>query len=65
MKYACDFSDIWMGDVTEHHLDTSPVDTLHFTVYRDDTFDVLLHDDEEEIPEDQLKSRNPRHNLLA
>ena len=47
--HACDFSDIWMGEITQKHLDDCPVNTLHFTLYRDDVFDILLNGDEQEI----------------
>ena len=33
---ACDFSDVWMGDITEHHINTCTIDTLKFHLYRDD-----------------------------
>ena len=45
--HACDFSDIWMGDITQKHLDTCPVDTLHFTLYRDDALDILLNGEQD------------------
>ena len=45
--HACDFSDIWMGDVTQKHIDTCPVETLHFTLYRDDGLDVLLNGEQD------------------
>ena len=45
--HACEFSDIWMGDITEHHVNTSPVNTLHFSLYRDDGMDILPNGGEE------------------
>merc|ERR1711923_40916 len=45
--HACDFSDIWMGDITQKHLDTCPVQTLHFVLYRDDGFDLLRNGEQE------------------
>ena len=47
--HACDFSDIWMGEITQKHLDDCPVDTLHFTLYRDDGLDILLNGEEDGI----------------
>ena len=44
---ACDFSDIWMGDVTQKHIDTCPVETLHFTLYRDDGWDILINGEQD------------------
>ena len=45
--HACDFSDIWMGDVTQKHIDTCPVETLHFTLYRDDGWDILINGEQD------------------
>ena len=45
--HACDFSDIWMGDITQLHVDTCPVDTLHFTLFRDDGLDVLMNGEQD------------------
>ena len=42
---SCDFSDIWMGDVTEKHLNTITIQTLHFILYRDDALDLLPNGD--------------------
>ena len=57
---ACDFSDIWMGDITQQHLDTCPVDTLHFTLYRDDAWDILLNGDQElRIFKDHMNNLHP------
>ena len=28
--HACNFSDVWMGDITQKHLDTYPLSSLHF-----------------------------------
>ena len=41
--HSCDFSDIWVGDLTQKHIDTCPVDTLVFKIYRDDGFDVIIN----------------------
>ena len=58
--HACDFSDIWMGDITQKHLDTCPVDTLHFNLYRDDGWDTLTNvPQERRILEDHLDSLHP------
>ena len=43
---SCDFSDIWMGDVTEKHLNTITIQTLHFILYRDDALDLLPNGDQ-------------------
>ena len=39
--HSCDFSDIWVGDLTQKHVDNCPVETLKFTIYRDDALDIL------------------------
>ena len=41
--HACDFSDIWVGDLVQKHVDTCPVETLKFSIFRDDGFDLLLY----------------------
>ena len=61
--HACDFSDIWMGEITEKHINTCPVDTLHFMLYRDDAFDVLLNGQQElRIFQDHLDNLHPNLN---
>ena len=45
--HACDFRDIWMGDITKQHVDTCPMDTLHFTLYRDDGLDILMNGEQD------------------
>ena len=58
--HACDFSDIWMGDITQKHLDTCPVDTLHFKLYRDDGLDILTNGPQERrILLDHLNNLHP------
>ena len=55
--HACDFTDLWMGEVTQKHLDTSPLPTLHFQLYRDDSIDILVNGVEEKrILEHQMAS---------
>ena len=41
--HSCDFSDIWVGDITQKHIDTCPVDTLKFSIYRDDGLDIIIN----------------------
>ena len=57
---ACDFSDVWVGDITQKHLDTNTVRTLHFIVYRDDVATLLLNGiiDKQQL-EDQLNNLHP------
>ena len=58
--HACDFSDIWMGDITQRHLDTCPVDTLHFSLYRDDGLDFMSGGEEKkEALKNHLNSLHP------
>ena len=55
--HACDFTDVWMGEITQKHLDTSPISTLHFQLYRDDACDILLNGAQEKrILQEQLNS---------
>jgi hypothetical protein len=32
---------VWIGSITEKHLQTCPVETVHFSIYRDDGLDIL------------------------
>ena len=58
--HACDFSDIWMGKLTEKHIETNTVNTLQFSLYRDDGLDMLLSGEEElEQLKTQLNSLHP------
>ena len=58
--HACDFSDIWMGDITQNHLDNCPVDTLHFTLYRDYRLDILMNGEEEiRLLKDHMDNLHP------
>ena len=58
--HACDFADIWMGDITEKHLDTCPIETLHFLLYRDDGLDWLRNGEQEiRILKDHLNNLHP------
>ena len=45
--HPCDFTDIWKGDITVKHLDTCPLETLHFLLYRNDSLDWLRNDKQE------------------
>ena len=47
--HICEMTDIWMGKVTEKHVQTNPVESLHFNIYRDDGADWLVNG-EEDIP---------------
>ena len=55
--HACDFTDVWMGEITKKYLDTLPISTLHFQLYRDDACDILLNEAQEKrILQEQLNS---------
>ena len=41
--HACDFTDVWVGDLVLQHVDTCQVETLKFSIYRDDGLDLLLN----------------------
>ena len=45
--HACDFADIWMGDIIEKHLDTCPLETVHFLLYSDNGLDWLRSGEQE------------------
>ena len=57
--HSCDFTDIWIGDITEKHITTCPVDTEHFSVYRDDTLDLLHSEDNLEVYKQHLATLHP------
>ena len=61
--HACNFSDIWMGDITQMHVDICPVDTLHFMLYRDDGLDILLNG--EQLFKDHMNSLHPNLSWAA
>ena len=39
--HVCEMTDVWMGAVVDKHVQTNPVDTVHYSQYRDDGLDVL------------------------
>ena len=39
--HACDFTDIWMGTVVKKHVETSNIDSILFSIYRDYGLDIL------------------------
>ena len=58
--HSCDFADIWVGDLTQKHLDSCNINTLKFTIYRDDAFDILLNGSRDiEAYEDHLNNLHP------
>ena len=34
-------TDIWIGSITDKHIQTCPVETDHFSIYRDDGLDIV------------------------
>ena len=58
--HACDLSDIWMGDITQKHLDSCTLDTLHFSLYRDDGLDILVNGENDlQQMKDHMNSLHP------
>ena len=45
--HVCEMTDVWIGSLTDKHLRTCPVETLHFSIYRDDAFDSLPNGEED------------------
>ena len=39
--HACTFTDIWVGKIVDKHIRTSNIDSVFFTIYRDDALDIL------------------------
>jgi hypothetical protein len=58
--HACELTDVWIGSITEKHLQTCPVETVHFSIYRDDGLDILSWG-ERDLPDlvQHLKSLHP------
>ena len=55
-------TDVWIGSLTEKHLQTCPLETLNFSVYRDDGLDILTNR-EEDLPILKEHFDNLHHNL--
>ena len=39
--HACTFTDIWVGKIIRKHLATSNIDSILYSIYRDDGHDIL------------------------
>ena len=39
--HGCDLTDTWIGPIAKKHVDTCPVDHIDFSIYRDDSWDIL------------------------
>ena len=60
--HGCDYTDVWIGKIVEKHVDTCPVETISFSIYRDDGLDVLLRG-ERDLPQFQTHLNNLHPNL--
>ena len=58
--HGCDLTDIWLGPTAKKHVETCPVETVGFTIYRDDAFELLIKG-ETDLPEylEHLDSLHP------
>ena len=56
--HACNFTDLWIGDITLKHTSTSKVNTENFSIYRDDGKDIIEDKDIAEYTT-QLNSLHP------
>ena len=56
--HACDFTDIWIGDIVKKFIEESPEITENFSIYRDDGRNLLK---EEQVPhfKEKLDSLHP------
>ena len=64
--HACNFSDIWVGDITQMHADTCPVDTLYFMMYRDGRLDILLKGEQDlQLFKDHMNGLHPNLSWTA
>ena len=48
--HGCDLTDIWLGPVAKKHVETCPVETEGFTIYRDDGWELLIKG-EQDLPQ--------------
>ena len=39
--HACTFTDIWVGSIVDKHIRKSNIDSVFFSMYRDDALDIL------------------------
>ena len=44
---ACTFTDMWVGDIVKKHIETNRIDSVLFTIYRDDGKDILLNGEQD------------------
>ena len=56
--HACDFTDIWIGDITEKLVETNPEITENFSIYRDDSLNIIKEEQVAEY-EEALDSLHP------
>ena len=58
-SHACNLTDIWVGPIAEKHVETCPVESLDFSIYRDDGLEVLKNKDD--LPQylDHLSTLHP------
>ena len=39
--HACTFTDLWVGKITDKHISTSNIDSILYSIFRDDGMDIL------------------------
>ena len=60
MSHRFDFTDIWVGQIVEKHVNTCSVETVHFSIYRDDGLDILIKGEKDlEQFENRLNNLHP------
>ena len=50
---ACTFTDMWVGDIVKKHIETNQIDSVLFSIYRDDGWNVL---NRSELDEENYKN---------
>ena len=55
-SHACDLTDTWIGPIAKKHVETCPVETCDFSIYRDDGLEILLNKDDLQTYLDHLAS---------
>ena len=58
--HACNFTDLWVGKITRKHLETSNIDSILYSIYRDDGRDILTRGlEDQERYQQHLDSLHP------
>ena len=58
--HACTFTDLWVGKIIEKHLATTNIDSILYSIFRDDGLDILTRGmEDQEAYQQHLDSLHP------